>query len=162
MRQKIASRLYCLDSSALLNSWTRHYRMSSFGLIWSRIAGEIEKGTLISVEPVLEELRCTSAELAGWLEQRSGLFLPMTPELQLRQRAIVNTYRNIVDLRKHWASCDAWVIAAAQLHRCPVVTEETPLQVWVQPRIPDVCRNAGVPWMRMADLIDALGLNQTG
>lgn len=150
--------LYCLDTSSLLNSWTKHYRVSSFGPLWKRIEEEIESGKLISPPLVLTELGRQHDDLYMWAKARPKLFVPWSDELQLRQKEIVNAHPRLVDEKKGRSMCDPWVIALAQIRRCPVVTEEDPSSD-TRPRIPDVCRMMGITWMRMADLIDEIGLN---
>ena len=149
--------LYCLDTSALIESWWRLYRPSSFPTFWKRIEEAIAKAQLIAPMFVLDELkRKEGDQLYAWAESHGFIFHPMETELQIAQKKIVNRYPRLISEAKNRSLCDPWVIALAQINQCAVVSEEN-RGGNSTPKIPDVCDELRIKSMKVADLIEELG-----
>lgn len=148
-------KLFCLDTSVLIESWQRHYRPTSFSSFWEKMEDEIIKGRLIAPEIVLGDLKRKTDELYKWAEKQEKLFKPLDSSLQQIQIKIINDFPKLIDESKNRSMSDPWVIALAQLHKCPVVTEEGEGSQ-KRPKIPDVCRELNIECIRIADLIEEL------
>lgn len=149
--------LYCLDTSAFIESWWRLYRPSSFPTFWRRMEEAIANGQIIAPMFVLDELkRKEGDQLYTWAESHVSMFLPMEAELQLAQKTIVNRYPRLISEAKNRSLCDPWVIALAQVKQCAVVSEEN-RGGNSTPKIPDVCDELRIKCLKVADLIEELG-----
>lgn len=150
-------KLYCLDTSALIESWWRLYRPSSFPTFWNKMEEAIANGQIIAPMFVLDELkRKEGDQLYAWAESRISMFYPMETELQLAQKTIVNLYPRLISEAKNRSLCDPWVIALAQINQCVVVSEEN-RGGNSTPKIPDVCDSLKIKCLKVADLIEELG-----
>lgn len=149
--------IYCLDTSALIESWWRLYRPNSFPTFWKRMEESIINGQVIAPMFVLDELkRKEGDELYSWAENNISMFLPLQNDLQMAQKSIVNRFPRLISEAKNRSLCDPWVIALAQITPCPVVSEEN-RGGNSTPKIPDVCDSLGIKCLKMADLIENLG-----
>jgi hypothetical protein len=149
--------LYCLDTSALIESWCRLYRPTSFPTFWKRIEEAISDGQIIAPMFVFEELkRKEGDQLFAWAESQMPMFYPLEAELQYAQKIIVNQFPRLISEAKNRSLCDPWVIALAQIKQCPVISEENPGGNKT-PKIPDVCVELKIKSMKVADLIEELG-----
>ncbi len=148
--------MYCLDTSAFIESWWRLYRPSSFPSFWAKLEEAAVNRILIAPFTVMDELRRQEGDkLYAWALERKFMFLPLTTELQAAQACIINRFPRLINEAKNRSLCDPWVIALAQIHQCPVVTEEN-RGGDSRPKIPDVCDQLGIGWMKVADLVEAL------
>jgi len=149
---------YSLDLSALLDAWRRYYPREVFPGLWTRLEELIEVGDLRATDEIRIELEKKDDEVLAWaMERRDLLFVPLDEEIQLAVRTIIRRNPKLIDTRSGRSGADPFVIALAQLHRCPVVTGEQPTNSEKRPHIPDVCRSVGVPWMSFLDLIRTEG-----
>lgn len=147
--------IYCLDTSALIESWCRLYRPSSFPTFWTRLEEGINSNFIIASQLVLVEIEKKEDGLYDWAKSQPKLFCPLTVEVQKAQSKIVNSYPKLVSEIKNRSMCDPWVIALAQISNATVVTQEYQGGI-NKPRIPDVCSQLNVPYMRVEDLIEKL------
>ncbi len=149
--------LFCLDTSALIESWWRLYRPSSFPTFWRNVEEAIAEGQFIAPMFVYDELGRKDADLLfAWAQNQMPMFLPLEAELQLAQKAIINRFPRLVSVAKNRSLCDPWVIALAQIKQGIVVSEENPGGKST-PKMPDVCGEIGIQCLKVADLIETLG-----
>lgn len=149
--------LYCLDTSAFIESWWRLYRPTSFPTFWKKMEEAIAAGQIIAPMFVLDELkRKEDDQLYAWAESQMPMFYPLEAELQLAQKTIVNQFPKLISEAKNRSLCDPWVIALGQLKQCAVISEEN-RGGNNTPKIPDVCDELRIKSMKVADLIEELG-----
>jgi len=154
---KSVGNLYCLDTNVFIESWWRLYRPTSFPTFWKRMEESIANGQIIAPMFVLDELkRKEGDQLYVWAVNNISMFLPMETELQIAQKVIVNRYPRLISEAKNRSLCDPWVIALAQINKCPVVSEEN-RGGNSTPKIPDVCEDLRIKCLKVADLIEELG-----
>jgi predicted nucleic acid-binding protein len=147
---------YCIDTSGLIDAWTRWYPPEVFASLWARIDALIETNRLVSSEEVLQELERKEGDaLHVWAVERNHCFLPLDEEIQRHAVSIMATHPRLVDGRTGKSFADPWVIATAQSRGCAVVTGEKPTGHPDRPKIPDVCKNMGIRWLSVTDLIRA-------
>lgn len=149
-------KLYCLDTSTLIESWWRLYRPSSFPTFWARVEDAIAGYQIIAPMFVLNELeRKEGDQLYDWAKSQISMFHPLDTELQLAQKIIINGFPKLISEAKNRSLCDPWVIALAQFSEGSVVSEENRGGIRT-PKIPDVCGALKVPCMKVADMIEEL------
>lgn len=118
----------------------------------------ISAGTCGAVDLVKEEIDAVgNPGLRTWASSHSGLFLPMTPEVQIEAAAIEASYPELMDPKGLNESADAYVIALAKTKDWVVVSQETSVQEKHRPRqsyfIPDVCRDLGIPCVNLLGMM---------
>ena len=57
---------YCIDTSGLLDGWSRYYPPQVFPCLWDRIDSIIDSGELVASEEVYHEVQQIQDELAEW------------------------------------------------------------------------------------------------
>jgi hypothetical protein len=149
---------YCIDTSALVDAWVRHYSPDIMPSLWRRVDGLIDEGHLISSEEVLLELERKEGDtLYRWAKDRAHVFLPLDAVIQEKGTRIMSQFPKLVDERTGKSFADPWVIATASVHRCCVVTGEGATGRAERPKIPDVCRAMSIDFLSFAALIRAEG-----
>lgn len=148
--------LYCLDTSAIVESWWRLYPPDSFPSFWEKLDEAIDYGQFITPAIVLDELKRKDDDIYEWARRHQGFFIPLGAELQSVQTDIINRFPRLTMQVKNRSLADPWVIALAQIKQCPVVSMENPGSN-NKPRIPDVCRHLGIGHIYVVDLIRDLG-----
>jgi hypothetical protein len=68
-----------------------------------------------------------------------------------RVRDIMRRYPRLVDTKKGRSVGDPFVIAVAQARKLTVITGESSTGKMDVPRIPDVCDDFGIRWLRIID-----------
>ena len=149
---------YCIDTSGLIDAGVRYYPIQNFPSLWVAIEKLIAGGRLVAPEIVLHELTKKEEPTAAWAKQNSGLFVPMTFEIQEKAKSIVETYEGLVDPERERGAADPFVIATAMVRGFAVVSGETRRTKSNKPwRIPDVCDALNIRSMRVLDVIQAEG-----
>lgn len=144
---------YSIDTSAILDGWRRYYPPDVIPGLWSELAELIGKGELIATEEVLHELEKKEGDAAyKWAKKHEMMFIPINQEIQIEVRKILAGYKKLIDTRKNRSAADAFVIALAKIENCKVVTGERPANSLKRPKIPDVCRAMGLPWIDLVQL----------
>jgi len=145
---------YCIDTSALIDAWTRWYPKEVFPSLWDSVDKLIADGRLISSEEVLQELeRKEGDDLHEWARRREALFVPLDDRIQEHLSRIMASHARLVDGRTGKSYADPFVIATAQANQCVVVTGEKPSTKPRRPKIPDVCRDLGIQCIGFTELI---------
>lgn len=150
--------MYSFDTSCFMDWHARYYPIDVFATLESNISGMIASGTCRAIELVKEEIDAVGTPgLRTWASRQSGLFLPMTPDIQLEAADIESRYPELMDPKGLNESADAYVIALARLKGWMVVSQETSAQEKHRPRqsyyIPDVCRDLGIPCVNLLGMM---------
>lgn len=74
--------MYVIDTSALLDGWTRHYPPDVFPLLWSLIEEMIKIGELLSPDEVLVELSQKDDTVYRWAKTNGVMFVPLDEDIQ--------------------------------------------------------------------------------
>ena len=140
-------RKYALDSSFLIDLWTRegsHPRDRHVGL-WNHFDEQCARGEIIAPIEVREELENSyDEELDKWVRKRKEMFIEIsTPQLEVLGH-IVRKYPAFARGQRNMA--DPAVVALAVPEGLTVLTSEryqtTPSAT--EPKIPNVCEEHGV------------------
>jgi hypothetical protein len=151
-------RMYSLDTSFFMDWQARYYPVDVFASLEKKIEGMIAANACRAVQLVREEIDAVATPgLRAWARSHSGLFVPMTAEIQIEGAAIAAKYPDLMDQKAAYESADAYVIALAKLNGGIVVSQETSVQEKRKPPkayyIPDVCRDLGVACINLLGLM---------
>lgn len=146
---------YILDTSALVDAWTKWYSPQSIPRFWDRLEKLARSGTATFPDAFLLELQVIDDGLYRWCKQREDIIVtPTTPQIQALVTVISTTYPNLryagVPGRNF---ADPVVIALAEHNGYAVVTHENATGNLNGPRIPDVCKARGIRVMQFHHLV---------
>jgi hypothetical protein len=148
--------VYCIDTSALIDL-PRNYPRASFAAVWARLAALVAEGRLISPREVYRELSKKEDQVFAWAGENTAMFSDPDDEQQRLLREILTKYRAWVDPATDRPVADPLVIAMAKAKRqmgvdCWVIVHEE-IKGAGATRIPNVCREYEVPYLRVPDVI---------
>lgn len=134
---------YSIDTSALVDWWTRYYPPATFPTLQSRIEDLIAEGRLRASREVLTEIERQDDDLCKWAKATSDFFVESDVAIQKYAKTLINDYHNAAKPQKGINGADAFVIALAACNSPPwfVVACENPGSA-ENPKIPYVCNRA--------------------
>lgn len=147
--------LYVLDTSALIDAWTKWYSPDILLSFWENIERLSESGDLTIPDAVLLELKPQDDDLYRWVHSRKEyICTQFTEDIQRLVQKIANRYPNL----RHAGTpsknlADPVVIAVAEHFNCAVVTHEKATGNLNGPKIPDVCRDMDIRVMQFHHLV---------
>jgi hypothetical protein len=150
--------LYCVDTSAWLDGWQRHYPVDVFPSLWTKIDTIIAAGQIISCEEVYVELKRKDDDIHKWIMGRKQMLVPPDEAIQSKVIGILKDFPRLVDTLRNRSKADPFVIATAMDRGAVLVTGEILTGRLDKPRIPDVCQLKGLPWMNFLQMIRDLKL----
>lgn len=150
--------MYSLDTSFFMDWQARYYPLDVFRSLEEKIEELIESKECRAIALVKEEIDSVGTPgLRAWAKSHTGLFVPLSPDVQKAGAAIEAGYPDLLDPKSPYQSADAYVIAHAQLHGGIVVSQETSAaEKRKAPKdhyIPHVCRELGVPCINLLGLM---------
>lgn len=145
--------IYCIDTSAILDGWARWYPIDNFPSYWENIEKLINQDEIICPEIVLDELKKKEDGAHKWLKQRNRLVQPLTEEIQVIAKQILEKYPRLLDSLKGRSGADPFVIALAQIKNAKVITGEVSRKSEKKASIPDVCDAMQIPHINSVGLI---------
>lgn len=148
--------MFCFDTSALLECWSRYYPIDVFPGIWERLAEMIESGELIAPDEVHEEIKRKDDGLAEWLKPRAGMFVALDSPVQVTAMEVLAGFPELVKALSGRTQADPFVIGLARVRNATVVTQERGGSR-DRPRIPLVCSHFQVPCIDIVGFIRQRG-----
>ena len=142
---------YSIDTSAFLDAWVRNYPADVFPTIWQQMDGAAKNGTLLASDEVLRELERKDDGAHDWVKAHPDMIIGLDSEIEHQVRDIMRHYPRLVDTKKGRSVGDPFVIAVAQVRKLTVITAENATGKRDVARIPDVCADMSIPWIRMLD-----------
>jgi hypothetical protein len=142
---------YSLDTSGFLDAWIRHYPIDVFPTIWERIDGAIRNGLLLASQEVVRELEKKDDEAHAWMKARPQMIVPFNTQIEAEVIRLMTRFPRLVDSKKGRSGGDPFVIAIAIVGSHSVITGEHATGKLDAPRIPDVCKELGIPCLRILD-----------
>jgi hypothetical protein len=86
-----------------------------------------------------------------WVKARSKIIVPLDAEIEKHVQKLMQRYPRLVDTKKGRSGGDPFVIAVARQRNLTVITGESASGKIAAPRIPDVCEDLGIRWIRVLD-----------
>ena len=157
---------YLLDANTLIEAKNRYYNMAVCPAYWNWVHRSHIAGVVSSVEPIAVELRRGNDELAEWVRNQAGLFLPVSDEATQQAFALVAAHvasqaaaMKLGALEEFLNGADPWLIAKAMILQDAVIVthEQFNLQMRRKYSIPNVCLHFGVPCMDTFELLSRTG-----
>ena len=148
---------YSLDTSGILDAWTRHYPPDVFPTIWSHMDTAANTGVIFAIDEVVRELERKDDGIHEWVNQHPAMVVPISAEIQNHVVEIMTKYSRLVDTKKNRSGGDPWVIALARSRGFTVVTGEKPSGSLLKPKIPDVYKDLQIPCLMMVDFFREQG-----
>lgn len=159
----MARRVYCIDTSALIEAWVQQFPPDVVASFWPKMDGLVRSGRLIAPEDVREELR-HPPELKQWADERDDLFRELDGDHEQRLvREVVDDIREAATNRglrllQRDFKADPFVVALARSEGTVVVHQERAAnQPSARPKIPNVCAWYDVPAMNLLAFVRAQG-----
>jgi len=148
--------LYILDTNVWIHIG-RHHPPDPFVNFWRQLDDSIASGEIRSPEDVLHEVEAGSDDLASVLKRHSGLFVPLDEATMAAAGEIIDGCEGLVDPEGERNRADPFVVALARSRGGTVVTRERGRRGPTgRPRIPDACRQFGVPWLDWFSFLKAI------
>jgi hypothetical protein len=116
-----------------------------------------KNGDVFVIEEVLRELERKDDGIHKWIKEREAMVVPIDAVVQEYVVEIMSKYSRLVDSKKNRSVGDPWVIALAQARALTVVTGEKSTGTLLKPKIPDVCKDLGVPCIEIVDFFREQG-----
>lgn len=142
---------YSIDTSAFLDAWVRYYPPDVFPGIWEQMDRAAKNGIVKSSDEVLRELSKKDDGAHDWIKAHTEMVIPLDNEIERHVQEIMSRYPRLVDSKKGRSGGDPFVIAVARVKNLTVITGENGTGNIAIPRIPDVCDDLGIRWLRMLD-----------
>lgn len=146
------ARVYCVDTSAIIEGRRRAYPPDLFVRLWQNIEALIVDGRFVAPEEVRIELAAKDDETFAWAKSRAGLFVPLDADQIREARIVANGFPGFVNNPRAKNRADPFVIALAKARGYIVVTQERPGSP-DDPKMPTVCDALRVPYIRFLDII---------
>mgnify|MGYP005838098599 FL=1 len=150
--------MYSVDTSTLMDWQARFYPTDVFHGLKKRIEALIREARFHAVDLVRAEINAIgTTEMKTWSDAQTGLYVPLTSDIQAQAQEIQRRYPDLVDLNNPHEQADPYVIALAKQRNGIVVSQETSVHEKRNPRkrhyIPDVCRDLGISCINLLDLM---------
>ena len=116
-----------------------------------------KNGDIFVIDEVVRDLERKDDDVYKWVRQREAMVVPIDAEVQSHVVEIMSKYGQLVDTKKNRSGSDPWVIALARARGLTVVTGEKATGNLKKPKIPDVCRDLGVPCLEIVDFFRKQG-----
>jgi hypothetical protein len=151
----LTDRIYCMDTSALIDGLERYYPIKLFPGLWERIDGLVASGRIILSEEVWEEGRKRDEAVKEWCDShgKDALVVPTDARVAKGVQDLLTMYPKMVADMKGRNRADPFVIVVASQQNAVVVTGEGSDGSINRPKIPFVCGEISVKCYRFIDII---------
>ena len=154
---------YCLDANVFIQAKNGPYAFDIVPVFWDWLDRQIALGVLMCPEGVYAEVVKGDDDLADWMKERrrSGILIGADLIVQAEFGKIadyVSTEFPQAYAKKFLSGADPWVVAVAKAHGATVVTHEAMAGPNSHhPKIPNVCKAFGVPYVNCFQMLRELG-----
>ena len=148
--------IYCVDTSAWLDGWSRDYPPDVFPSLWDKLEEYVKNGALRCSEEVYIELGKKDDGIHDWMKVRKEIIVSIDEPIQEIVLELLEKYPRLVDTYKNRSQADPFVIATAEHLQAVVVTSEKRRGNLEIPKIPDVCDARGIRCITFLDMLREL------
>lgn len=143
---------YLIDSDVLITASRGPYAFALCPGFWEWLDVAHERGEVLSITEVQDEIAGMGDELSDWASQRPSFWLPPTAEVVAAQAslygwAVSSTQYNEKAKRGFQSGADAPLVARAQIEGHTLVTHETATNEVGRIKIPVAAAEVGVRTM---------------
>jgi hypothetical protein len=114
-------------------------------------------GQIWVVDEVYAELKRKDDSVYQWVKGREAIVVPIDEQIQEYLVEIMKKYPRLVDTKRNRSGCDPWVIALAKARNLSVVTAEKVSGSLIKPKIPDACKDMGLPCIEVIEFFRQQG-----
>jgi predicted nucleic acid-binding protein len=158
--------LFVLDANIFIEAARRYYAFDLVASFWDTLEGCASAGTVRSIDRVEQELLKMKDDLTVWASAKFNQWFESTaqPDVFQAYSRIVNWVQNHPyfkpSAKTEFASvADGWLVAFAMARGYTVAThEEFNKETIKRVKIPNVCREFGVPYTNTFDMLRTLGV----
>lgn len=154
--------MYVVDTNILVEAQRRYYGFSIVPSFWIFLDDQFAHGNLVSIRPVLTELREGKDELTDWANKRQQYFFPVDDVETLDKLMEIADWVNQQNftqaaISKFLDEADYYLVAYAAAHQLTVLTHEhySP-DARKRILIPNVCKAFGVGYVDTFEMMHQL------
>ena len=157
--------VYLVDANVLIEAKNRYYSFSLCPGFWDAVVWHAGSGSVRSVDVVKKELAAGTDDLAEWVRNTA----PGDAFCSTNDADAVAWYGRVMNwvlgeprftpaAEDEFAqAADPWLVACAGAYGMTLVTMETPSPLSRNTvKIPDVCRQFGIPWRNTFEMLEEL------
>lgn len=144
--------MYVLDANIFIQSNRRHYGIDFVPAFWDWLDRAFANQLIVSIKPILDEVRAGDDELTEWAKMRPDMFAPIDSGCQPSLGQIADWanggHCTQAAVAEFLSVADYQLTAYAHAHGHTVVTLELPDPARKKRiKIPDACNANDVNWM---------------
>lgn len=149
---------YLLDANVFIQAKNLHYGFDFCPAFWEWLITENQKGAVISIEKVGDELHAGNDELSTWaLDRGKSFFLApddvVLPALGKVSKWVTNQSYEPSAIATFLQVADYWLVAYALAHECVIVTHEVPADSTRKVKIPNACLGLNLSWVTPYEML---------
>lgn len=155
--------MFLVDTNILVEAYRRYYAFDLVPSFWDFLDQNFDAGSLVSIKPVLDELKEGNDALTEWAKNRSHFFKDPADATTVQAMSKVANWVKQQGYRQSAVDeflgiADYFLVAFAAAHGLTVLTHELPSpESKKRVLIPDVCRAFGVDYADTFTMMRALG-----
>lgn len=154
---------YLVDTNIFVEAQRRYYGFDIVPSFWNFLDAGFQKGDLVSIRPVLDEIKKGNDDLTAWAKDRPGYFKPVDDLLTLGKMSEIadwvaqagftdNAVSDFLDV------ADYPLVAYAAAHGLVLLTHEHfNMNAKKRVLIPNVCKQFDVEYADTFEMMRALG-----
>lgn len=152
---------YLLDANVFIQAKNLHYGFDFCPAFWEWLLAQNQKGIVISIDKIQDELTAGEDELSEWVKNLSdGFFLPLDEKMA---KALPKVSKWVIGSQRYRESAintffqvaDYYLVAFALAHQHVVVTHEIATNAEKTVKIPDACIGVQVKFMTPFEMLRA-------
>jgi hypothetical protein len=157
--------VYIVDSNFFIQAYRSHYPFDVVPGFWDKIKQLAEKGIIISIDKVRDELYANKDELTSWCQQNLPIEFFKDTTVCISEYAEITQWAISLNFYTQQAlnefldteEADAWLISYSKLNGDQIVTHEIKSNSKNRIKIPDVCEPFNVKCVNTIEMFRQLG-----
>lgn len=155
--------MFLVDTNILVEAYRRYYAFDLVPSFWEFLDWNFGAGSLVSIKPVLDELKEGNDALTEWAKNRSRFFRDIADGATIQAMGEIADWVKQQGYRQSAVDeflgiADYFLVAYAAAHGLTVLTHELPRpESKKRVLVPDVCRAFGVDYVDTFTMMRALG-----